>query len=101
MSDVITDMMHELELERKQLTIQFGALAPKIEDQLTTQGFEFDEKKVKHFELLKECITHLYFSSLLSDNEFSRVIDKLFTKIKQHVASKNDMKSGKTLVNGK
>lgn len=71
--------------ENTSITIQFGALAPSIAVQLTTQKLPFDDKKVKLYERLKESMTLLYFQNLLNDSEFEKVRNKLFTQIKKHV----------------
>ena len=71
--------------EKRSMIIQFGALAPKISDQLISQKLPFDEQKVKLYERLKESITFLYFQNLLNDSEFEKVRNKLFTQIKKHV----------------
>jgi len=71
--------------ENPTLTIHFGALAPKIAEQLTEQKLPFDEKKVALYERLKESLTLLYFQSLLNDSEHKKVENKLFAQIKRHV----------------
>ena len=71
--------------ENTTITIQFGALAPTIAVQLTTQKLPFDDKKVKLYERLKESITLLYFQGLINDSENKKVEGKLVTQIKRHV----------------
>lgn len=78
--------------ENKQFKIGFGALVPPIAKQLKEQGFKFDIEKVKHFEKLRESITYLQFSNLITDKVRENAVKKLFTKIRQHVMEKNKLK---------
>ena len=78
--------------ENKQFRIGFGALVPPIAKQLKEQGFKFDAEEVKHFEKLREIITYLQFSDLINDSAREKALQKLFTKIRQHVMKKNKLK---------
>lgn len=78
--------------ENRQFRIGFGALMPPIAKQLKEQGFKFDEVEAKYFEKLRESITDLYFADLINDKAKDKAIQKLFTKIKQHVNKKNKLK---------
>lgn len=71
------------------LGIRFGALASNFAEQIKSQGFKYDAEKIKHFEKLNECITHLMFSDLLNDAGVEKARKKLFTQIKRHVNQQN------------
>jgi len=76
----------------KQFRIGFGALVPSIAKQLNEQGFKFDPDEVKHFEKLRESITYLQFSDLINDKARENAVKKLFSKIREHVMKKNNLK---------
>lgn len=75
--------------EQKNIKIGFGALCEPIHVQLKEQGFKFDLKKAKHFEKLRDCITHLLFSHILPESQIKKAYDKLFSQIKSHVIKHN------------
>lgn len=77
--------------ETKQLKIGFGALVPPIAKQLKIQGFNYDEREVKGFEKMRECITHLFFGGILNDSEKGKATMKLYKQITRHVIKKNKL----------
>lgn len=83
-------------METKQLQIGFGALVPSIVNQLKKQKFKYNSETVKHFEKLRDCIMHLQFSGLINDKSREKAIQKLFTKVRQHVMQQNKLKTKKS-----
>ena len=79
----------------KQLGIGFGALSPTIAVQLKKQGFKYNPEKVKEFQKLREYITYLMFADILNHSECDKATKKLFSKIRQHVAQQNKLKTVK------
>lgn len=78
--------------QNKEFRIGFGALVPPIPKQLKEQGFKFDAEKAKHFEKLRDCLTHLMFSDILNDSQCEKARQKLFNKIRKHIMEKNKIK---------
>lgn len=70
--------------------IHFGALAPTISKQLKEQKLKFSEEKAKEFETSRQAVIQLMFAGILNDSQTQKAYDKLFTKIKQHIKSKNN-----------
>lgn len=77
--------------EKKTIGISFGALAPKLSEQLTNQGFKFSNEKVKHFEILIESMNYIRFGDIMNDATFDKTIQRLYKKIVKHVADKNKL----------
>ncbi len=76
-------------MDTTKLTIGIGSLQPAIGKQLKQQGFKFDKEKVKHFDKLVDCITHLRFSGILPESQIKKAHQTLFNKIQAHVKIKN------------
>lgn len=76
----------------KILEIGFGVLDDSISLQLLNQGFNYELKKVGHFQKIRECITHLMFAGMLSDKQRMALNNKLFKKIERHVKKHNHEK---------
>lgn len=74
------------------LGIHFSCFAPTIGKQLKEQKFNYSEEKAKEFESCRQAITELMFNEILNDAQVEKANKKLFTKIKQHVKSKNRTK---------
>lgn len=64
-------------------TIEFGALAPSIADQVKAQGLQFDSKvDPANLERLAHAITLLRIQSVLSERESDRARGRLMKLIK-------------------
>ena len=72
--------------------IHFGCMAPKISKQLKDQNLNYSDEKAKEFEASRQAIIQLMFDDILNDSQVEKANKKLFTKIKQHVKSKNKVK---------
>ena len=75
----------------KQFGIHFGALAPKIEDQITSQGLKYDKEKVASFELFKDSLLTLRFGDVIADGEYDKCIKRLYKLIELHVLDQNKL----------
>jgi hypothetical protein len=75
----------------KELGIYFGALSNDISEQLDEQGYKYDPEKAKHFQYMAEAIFRLRFNDILNDSQAEKCRQKLFNKIKKHVAQKNKL----------
>lgn len=54
----------------------YGALAPKLEEQAKKQGYTLGEK-AEYFEMLKCSLAMLWVAGVLSDSQDSRAREKL------------------------
>lgn len=75
----------------KTVGISYGVMSNKINEQLDSQGFNYDLEKINSFEREREAINILRFGSLLTDSMIDKILPKLHKKIVSHVAKKNGM----------
>jgi hypothetical protein len=76
----------------KQIGISFGVVSHPLAEQLETQWFMFDVKKVEVFQKEMNAINQLRFgSNLLTDSMVDKIIPKLYKKIVAHVAKENKL----------
>jgi hypothetical protein len=80
----------------KEIGIHFGALSDSIKDQLTKQGFEFDEKDVERFDAQADAIVTLRLGGIMIDSAASKCQANLHAKIVKHVCKKNNLSPVKT-----
>jgi hypothetical protein len=69
------------------LTLQFGALVPRIEEQLNDLGFRLNRPEYAHFQFDADAITRLSVSGLLSDGQVASARRKLVRRIARAVTS--------------
>jgi hypothetical protein len=72
----------------KQLGIGYGYFNPTISEQLTAQGFLFDEEKAKYFEESRQALLHLGLHNLITNSLADKTFQKLQKQIASHVQSK-------------
>ena len=63
------------------LTIEFGALAKPIGEQLKDQGIELSEVDAERFEKIAHCIVRLYLNDIIPDSVRDNARKKLMKKI--------------------
>lgn len=68
------------------VNIAFGAMSPKIAEQLIRQGFKFDAKDIEHFQKDADAIVRLRIRDLLPAGQVEKCYQKLVKKITFHVA---------------
>jgi hypothetical protein len=78
-------------MEKRQIGISFGLIAPKISVQLREQKFKFDLEMAGHYQKLRESINYLAMNNLISTTEAGKATQKLFEKIRAHVLKKNKL----------
>lgn len=71
------------------MELVFGAISPKIGQQLKKQKLLFDKDTVDHFDKDSDAICRLKIRGLLNDSQGKQANDKLFKKITVHVKAKN------------
>ena len=63
------------------MKIQFGAMAPRLTEQLRETGIS--QKELKVFDEDTDAITRLYVRGILSDREKQKAIHRLIKKIEE------------------
>lgn len=67
--------------------LAFGAMSPKISEQLDKQGFLYQEEDISHFQKDADAIVRLRVRGLLPEGQIEKCHQKLVKKIGQHIAS--------------
>lgn len=78
--------------QKPTLVMGFGIINETIAKQLKQQGFKFDKQKVKEFENIRNSINTLYFARFLTEKAKTKATSKLFVKLTEHIAIKNNFK---------
>ena len=73
--------------------IRFGALCDTIATQIRKQGLKFEKSTIKEFQKDADAVNRLKWADVISDKEASKVLSKIFTKIKSHVSRVNHLKN--------
>ena len=69
----------------KTLGISFGAIGPPIPEQLKEQGVPFNQKKAEGFQASRDSATRLFFSSYVTEGEYSKILGRIMKAITKHV----------------
>jgi hypothetical protein len=70
-----------------QVKLAFGAISPKISEQLKKQGFKYDKEEVSHFQKDADAIVRLRVRGLLPSAQVDKCFQKLINKVTFHVSS--------------
>lgn len=65
----------------KQLEINYGVLGGTLKEQLDNQGFKMAEKRIAHYDKLRDSANRLHLSDMMTDSEFERVLGRLHKRI--------------------
>lgn len=69
---------------QKVLTLNFGALAGTIKEQLKEQGLKINKYAI-NFEKIRDSINMLYLHGYISESEKEKKFQKLFNAIKKQI----------------
>lgn len=69
---------------QKVLTLNFGALAGTIKEQLKEQGLKINKYDI-NFEKIRDSINMLYLHGYISESEKEKKFQKLFNAIKKQI----------------
>lgn len=67
--------------EKKSMSLSFGALAPRISEQLEAQGLEFKTTEVVQLQRDLDAVTRLRVRGLLPDSLCEMVHRRIFRKV--------------------
>lgn len=70
-----------------QVKLAFGAMSPKISEQLETQGYKYKAEEIAHFQRDVDAVVRLRVRGLLPAGQVDKCFQKLINKITFHVAS--------------
>jgi len=69
--------------DKTQIGIHFGALAPKLKEQL--KSFQLDDMKLQHIQLDADAITRLLIRGLIPDSVAHKTRQKLIKNITKSI----------------
>lgn len=73
----------------KQLSLNFGAMGDKLSKQLSSQGFQFDNNKLSHFQKDVDALNRVRIRGLLPQSLVKKGEQKLFKSITLHLEEYN------------
>jgi len=70
------------------LKLIFGAMAPKLAEQLKSQNFSYNKVDMIHFQKDADAIVRLKVRGLITAFETEKATNKLIKSIKKHIESR-------------
>ena len=78
--------------ETQEFGIRFGAMAPRLSEQIENQGLKYKTEIILGFQKNIDSLLNLRFSGILIDSVYGKLQEKLYKKIVAHVKKINKLK---------